>query len=124
MAVVSTELSKMNIVAATAAPWAYNASTASAADAETIIVAPGAGKNLYVTKLTVVCDANITVTLGSGAADNAVEATLWGPIPFGTAGGVVEFAHPGGVQLVTNKTLTVDASDTGNLCIIVEGYTV
>ena len=106
-------------------PWCYNATSADASGAETIIAAPGADTALYITQLTVITDANITVTLGAGEDSSAVETIVWGPIPFGSAGGVAHFDHrQNAIKLTDNKTLTVDASGAGNTCVVVEGFTV
>jgi len=114
-----------NSLTPTTSGWAVNATTADASSGEELVAAPGAGKYLVVNSITVISDANITVTIGSGESGDNVEATLFGPIPFGTNGGVCPavFFNPG-VRLPANKSLSVDASGAGNVCVIAQGVTI
>ena len=78
---------------------------------------------MAVKKISIICDANITVTIGAGETGGAVTTKILGPIPFTAEGGQVthEFINP--IKIAANTSLTVDASGAGNLGIIVEGYT-
>jgi len=104
--------------------WTVNATSADASSCEEIKAAPGAGKYLVVHWITVICDANITVTIGSGESGNNVEAVLMGPLPYaaGTGNDTNVVFHPP-IRLPANKSLTVDASGAGNVCVIVNGET-
>jgi len=107
--------------------WALNAVSADARSHETIRAAPGADTALYLEYLVLSCDANITITLGDGedtTSTGNIETIQLGPIPFGTAGGVVTLDLRGKpLKLTDNEAFTVDASGAGNLCLYAEGFT-
>ena len=103
-------------------PWHINATSDDASGCEEIKAAPGAGYQLCVTRLTIGVGAAITVTVGSGVAAGAVEGDQIGPI--GGAAGTYQLdfcQHP--VALTENKSLTVDASGAGTVCVYAEGFT-
>ena len=104
-------------------PFTVDAVFADASGCETLLAAPGASTYLYIKKLVVTTDANITVTIGDGEDTSAVETIRFGPIPFGTAGGSVTIPIARPVRLTANKAFTVDASGAGNIHIYAEGET-
>lgn len=102
--------------------WRINATSEDASGCEEIVATPGAGYALCITRLTIGIGAAITVTVGSGAAAGAVEGDKIGPIG-GAAGTYVLDFRDRPVQLTTNKSLTVDASGAGTICVYAEGFT-
>lgn len=91
---------------------------------EELVAAPGAGKYLCLTHLTVNVAANLTVTIGSGENAGAVEAVLIGPI-YMLAGATLQWDfRNGGVVLPANKSLTVDSSGAGGVTVFAEGETI
>ena len=110
---------------ARAAPWAVNYSADDVSGCESIKAAPAASTALYITKIVLMADADIDVTIGDGEDTSAVETTLLGPIPCVTEGTVITFdLGPGGAKLTDAKAFTIDASAAGTVCVYAEGYTV
>ena len=103
-------------------PWQINATSADATGCEEIVAAPGAGYQLCITRLTIGLGAAITVTVGSGVAAGAVEGDPIGPIG-GAAGTYMLDFRDAPVALTANKSLTVDASGAGDICVYAEGFT-
>ena len=105
--------------------WCRNAFTADASGCEEIQGAPGAGYRLVLDQLSIISDANITVTIGYGESTGAVEGVLFGPFPYGANTGNETDFHfeKQGVLLPENKSLTVDASGSGNVCVVAIGRT-
>lgn len=97
-----------------------NATSANASGCEEIIAAPGVGKYIGLRHVTINSAAAITVTLGAGAAAGAVEAALLGPITF-AAGLTLQWTFNPMLWLPANKSLTVDASGAGAICIFCQG---
>ena len=62
----------------------------------------------------------ISITIGSGVAAGAVETALIGPIAM-AANTSLQFTFPYGMVLTAAKSLTVDASGAGAVCIFALG---
>jgi len=103
------------------AGWAVNAITADASGCEVVKAAPGSGYYLVIKHLTLICDANITVTIGEGESSSAVETAIVGPVPFASNGPEMDLVFNPPIQLTENKALTVDASGAGNIVLFVQG---
>jgi hypothetical protein len=104
-------------------PFSASVYSADASAAETIEAAPGATREIVLTHLVVVCQSDITISIGAGEAASAVETIMVGPLPFDAAGGGpvdIHFDNP--LALGANKTLTMDASAAGAVAVIAEGY--
>jgi len=123
MAIDTNELTRTSrrdqIINQTVTPKTINASSADASLCEEIEATPGAGYAHCVERLTIGIGAAITVTVGSGENTNAVEGDTMGPIG-GAAGTYVLDFRDRPVQLTANKSLTVDASGAGTVCVIAE----
>ena len=104
--------------------WIVNGTSADASGCEELKAAPGASIQLIVDHLTINNGANaISITIGQGVAAGAVETALIGPIPM-AANTSIQFLFSGGMWLAANKSLTVDASGAGPVCIFAQGRTV
>jgi broad specificity polyphosphatase/5'/3'-nucleotidase SurE len=98
-----------------------NGTSADASGCEELKATPGAGYNIVVDHLTINNGANaISITIGSGAAAGAVETALIGPVAM-AANTSIQFDFPYGMVLTANKSLTVDASGAGAICIFAQG---
>lgn len=98
-----------------------NATSADASGCEELKAAPAAGISIVVDHLTINNGANaISITIGSGAAAGAVETALIGPIAM-AANTSLQFPFPQGMVLAAAKSLTVDASGAGAVCIFAQG---
>jgi len=98
-----------------------NATSADATGCEELKAAPAAGSSIAVDHLTINNGANaISITIGSGAAAGAVETALIGPIAM-AANTSLQFMFPYGMILTAAKSLTVDASGAGAICIFAQG---
>lgn len=104
--------------------WIVNATSADASGCEELKAAPAAGISLIVDHLTINNGASaISITIGSGAAAGAVETALIGPIAM-AANTSLQFSFPYGMVLTAAKSLTVDASGAGAICIFAQGRVV
>lgn len=104
--------------------WIVNGTSADASGCEILVAAPGAGIQLIVDQLTINCGSSaITITIGQGVSAGAVEVALLGPISF-AANTSLQFTFQYGMWLLANKSLTVDTSGAGNICIFVQGRTI
>jgi hypothetical protein len=98
-----------------------NATSADASGCEELKAAPAAGISIIVDHLTINNGGNaISITIGQGAAAGAVETALIGPIAM-AANTSIQFNFPYGMVLTTAKSLTVDASGAGAVCIFAHG---
>lgn len=86
------------------------------------ILAAVTGKSIYLEKITVLGVSAINVTIGEGETTSAVTTTIVGPIYTTTSGvpTVIEFKRPH--KLAASTALTADASASGAITIIVEGF--
>ncbi len=102
--------------------WAVNGSSADASACEELVATPGSGYELVVLRIICCIGGAITATIGAGESTDNVETPVWGP--FGGAAGTYELdVRDKPIQLTANKSLTVDASGAGTVCVFVEGYT-
>ena len=123
MAVVATPVAIGNIpLTSIVSRFAVNATSADASGCEVIKAAPSAGYSIYITHLSVMIDANITVTIGEGETASAVDTIKIGPIPSPTEGLVWQKDFPDAIQLTAATLLAMDASGAGNVCVYVEGF--
>lgn len=100
-----------------------NGVSADASGCEELKAAPAAGISIVVDHLTINNGANaISITIGSGEDTGAVETALIGPIAM-AANTSLQFMFPYGMVLTAAKSLTVDASGAGAVCIFVQGRT-
>ncbi len=103
--------------------WIVNGVSADASGCEELKAAPGEGSELVVDHLIINNGANaISITIGAGEAAGAVEAALIGPIAM-AANTSLQFPFHQGMVLPANKSLTVDASGAGAVCIFAQGRT-
>jgi len=101
--------------------WILNGVSADASGTEELMAAPAAGSSIVVDHLTINNGANaISITIGSGEAAGAVETVLIGPIAM-AANTSIQFMFPYGMVLTAAKSLTVDASGAGAICIFAQG---
>lgn len=102
--------------------WCVNGSSADASSCEELVAAPGAGYALVVERLVIALGAAITATIGAGESSDNVEEALIGPIG-GAAGTYPLDFREYPIVLKVNKSLTVDTSGSGQVCVYAEGYT-
>lgn len=101
-----------------------NGVSADASGCEELKAAPAAGVSIIVDHLTINNGANaISITIGSGVAAGAVETALIGPVAM-AANTSLQFSFPHGMVLAAAKSLTVDASGAGAVCIFAHGRVV
>jgi len=103
--------------------WIINATSADASGCEELKAAPAASSGLAIAvdHLTINNGANaISITIGSGEAAGAVETALIGPVAM-AANTSLQFMFPYGMILTAEKSLTVDASGAGAICIFAQG---
>ncbi len=107
-------------------PWAASLYSADLTGAEDLVAAV-AGKNLYVTKMTIVAAAACTITIGAGQT-TGVTLIYLGPLPFpATGGNVLEFdwgKDDKAMKIATGVALSVDQATATPCTIYVEGVTV
>ena len=112
-----------NSIQAVPKGFVINATNADISGTEELIAAPGVGKAIYLTKVVVICASAITVTIGAGETGGAVTAVLLGPSIAFTAAivpWVTEFIPA--VKMDDNTALVADASGSGAVNILVQGY--
>ncbi len=97
--------------------WIYNGNSADASGGETLIAAPGAGKNFEIRQVTISSDSAISVTLLSAAT------ILLGPVTF-AAGQCIKWRFDDAMVTGTNEALNCDAGGAGNINIFCSGRTV
>jgi len=115
----------MAITLTTATPGKFgfivNGVSADASGCEILVAAPGAGIQIVVDSLTINNGANaITITIGQGVNAGAVETALLGPISF-AVNTSLQFVFSSGMWLLANKSLSVDTSGAGAICIFAQG---
>ena len=105
--------------------WTVNGTSTNFSGCE-ILRAAVTNKCHYITKIVVSTASAINITIGAGVNSNAVITTMIGPIYFTTGGPGIftyDFAeHP--IQATLGLALTIDASDTGAGCVVVQGFTI
>jgi hypothetical protein len=101
--------------------WIINATSADATGCEELKAAPAAGLSIIVDHLTINNGANaISITIGQDVAAGAPVVNLIGPIAM-AANTSLQFMFPYGIWLAAAKSLTVDASGAGAICIFAQG---
>ena len=99
-----------------------NGISANASGCEELYPAPAAGLSIYIDHLTISSDAAITVSIGEGeSAPGTPDTTLLGPIPFAINQSIQWNFLNGGMKLTAAKSLVVDASGAGNICVFASG---
>jgi len=108
--------------------FVYNYWVADASGCEDVLAAV-AGSSHYIRKISIVCSADATVSIGSGNAGAGLTTTLLGPIPFHAAGGcqvVFDFGKLG-IKCTEGEAIAIDASADatagGGISVVVEGRT-
>ena len=103
------------------AGFIINATSADASGCEELKAAPAAGISVIVDHLTINNGANaISITIGEGKNVAAVETALIGPIAM-AANTSLQFNFYRGMKLAAAKSLTVDATGAGAICIFAQG---
>ncbi len=99
-----------------------NGVSADVSGCEELKAAPAAGVSIIVDHLTINNGANaISVTIGEGeSVPGSVDTALIGPIAM-AANTSLQFTFPFGMKLTAAKSLTVDASGAGAICIFAQG---
>jgi hypothetical protein len=102
--------------------WILNATSADASGCEELKAAPTASSGLCikVKSLTINSAGAISITIGQGAAAGAVETALIGPIAF-AANSSLQWDFNPPMELTKEKSLTVDASGAGAICVFAQG---
>lgn len=99
-----------------------NGVSADASGCEELKAAPGAGKAIYITHLTINNGANaISHTIGEGETGGAVTTALLGPIAMAANTSLQWNFYPA-MKLTDNTSLTIDSSGAGAVCVFAEGY--
>ena len=102
------------------APWAVNDDNTDADAATLVKAAPGAGKALYITSITM-SGRTVDVVITLQDEDGTV---LIGPLQMQADGGSLftkDFPNP--IKLIDNKALYVFATNTVDFTLFVEGFT-
>lgn len=103
--------------------WTVSAYSADASGCETLKAAPGTGLYLYVTKLMVMADVGITVTIGEDESSSA-PVTVYFTLPFAGGGPVVfDFTNSPITIGDANSAFVVDANAAGDVYVYAEGWT-
>ncbi|MHA2064188.1 MAG: hypothetical protein ACXABY_07385 [Candidatus Thorarchaeota archaeon] len=138
MAITTVDMTMARVDRSGKTPFAVFFTSADLSGTE-IIKAVTGFTNIYLKKFKLWTVApGLTVTLGIGETSGAVTTVIAGPIPFVVEDDVgtpanernyahpvsfdYEFAHRDGTQLTDDKDLTIDASGSGVVCGICEGF--
>ena len=104
------------------AGFVVNATSADASGCEELKAAPAAGISIILDHLTINNGASaISITIGQGVAAGGVETALIGPIAMAENTSIQWNFGPRGMKLTAAKSLTVDASGAGAICIFARG---
>ena len=101
-----------------------NATSADASGTEELKAAPAAGVSILVNTLTINNGASaISITIGEGeTTPGSVDTALIGPIAMAVNTSIqFDFSRVGGMKLTAAKSLVVDASGAGAVCIFATG---
>ncbi len=103
----------------TAISFATNGVEDDAQTAKEIVVAPGASKNHYITRIVLQCE---TAAVDPQIQDNATSAAvLFGPI-YTTANGVpIDVNFPRPIKVAANKAIELKAAGAGAVFVFIEG---
>jgi hypothetical protein len=101
--------------------FAANGYSADWSGCEELVAAPASGVSIYLSKILVLCTADVAITIGEGDNEGTVESVLMGPLKIHVGGRIVyEFLRP--IKLTAAKSLTADADGAGAATIFVEGF--
>lgn len=108
-------------VPTTAIPFATNGvESTDAQTAKEIVVAPGAGKNHYITRIVLQCE---TATTDPQIQDNAATpAVLFGPIYTNTSGVSHYISFPRPIKVAANQAIDLKAAGAGAVFVFIEGF--
>ena len=100
-----------------AIPFATNGVEADAQKAKEIVVAPGTGKNHYITRIVLQSE---TAGVDPQIQDDSA-SLLFGPYYTTTTGMKVEINYPRPIKVATNKAIDLKAAGSGDVFIFIEG---
>lgn len=103
--------------------WVVNGNSSDVTGCEELKAAPGTGVNLYLKSVVINSNAAINITIGSGVSSSSVETILVGPIYLAVNTSTPRIVFDPPIQLAANKSLTVDASGSGAITVVAEGFT-
>jgi len=99
-----------------------NGISADASGCEELKAAPAAGMSIILDHLTINSTSAILITIGEGeTTPGAVDTALIGPIAFAAVSSLQWDFGPGGMKLTAAKSLVIDTSGPGALCVFVVG---
>jgi hypothetical protein len=99
-----------------------NGVSADASAVEELKAAPAAGLSIYIDHLTISSDAAISISIGEGeTVPGTVDTILLGPVPFAANQCIQWNFLNGGMKLTAAKSLVLDASGGGNICVFCSG---
>ena len=86
------------------------------------IKAAVAGKSIIVDHLSIASDSAISISLGEGeTVPGTIDTVLLGPLPFAINQQIQWNFLNGGMKLTAAKSLVVEASGAGNVCVFCYG---
>lgn len=100
--------------------FSVNGSSADLSGCEELVAAV-AGKSIFLTRAVISFGASIAVTVGAGETSGAVTSVLIGPI-YGAVGTTTILESDKPIKLPVATSLTVDASGSGDVTIMAEGF--
>ena len=100
--------------------WLLNATSADASLCEELLAAPAAGIAIQVMHITINSASAISITIGEDEAANNVVSAWLGPISM-AANSSIQWDFPDGFVLTAAKSLTVDSSGAGVICVFAWG---
>jgi len=101
-----------------------NATSFDASGCEELKAAPAAGKSIIINRLTINNGANaISITIGEGeTTPGSADSVLIGPIAMAANSSIQwDFGRVGVMALTAAKSLVVDASGAGAICVFAMG---
>lgn len=105
-----------------AGAFIINGVSADASGCEELKAAPGAGKSIYINRLTVNNGANaLSHTIGEGETTGAVTTALIGPIAM-AANTSIQWNFKPPMKLTAATALVIDSSGAGAVCVFAQGY--
>ena len=104
----------------TAIPFTTNGFEADAQTAKEVVVAPGAGKNHYITRIILQSE---VAGVDPQIQDNAgTAAVLFGPYYTTTTNGLVDVSFPRPIKVAANLAIDLKAGGAGLVFVFVEGF--
>jgi hypothetical protein len=98
-----------------------NGVSADVSGCEELKAAPGTGKSILLHHLTINSGAAITITIGEGeTTPGSVDTALIGPISFAANQSLQWNFYPP-MKLTANKSLVIDSSGAGAVCVFAQG---